>query len=668
MTYTPTISPSITITPTITPSIEPTFEPTNIPISPSFNPTINPTFNPSTIPTNSPSQYPTINPTTNPSIEPTFKPTKTPTISPSISPTNKPSIEPTTNPSIYPSYNPSIYPSYNPSFNPTTQPSTQPTTNPTMYPSINPTINPTISPTFSLPIPGILTVINGTNHSFTLHNSTVYMDHQTIIQCVMNIDNNNHLLNTSYVIIPYEYFINLQNINFLIASKMSIDILPSNCTDFPALKIIKHATYEINNEMYTKLFVIEAYFWEYFQTLDVNITNITIEGNKAQFESTDENIVKEFEKTTNLTNISYNTVSVHCNNLSNIECMKLYNDIYDIRRRQLEFHKSSVLSITPDFQFQMNGGDIGNGVGFKLKTGLNFYAKFTVSFHCKFNTWNGFEKFKFLIAMETLLNAYVNIHINNVNFQHKIKQVKTKPHCIWIGPIPITFELYAAFYLGIEIKDFEMLLGLQIGYNKIKYEYGVEYNKQNGWIQIDKGDKFKLNGMLNYNLDRSGGCEMIIQPSVQFRIGVVFYELIDAYVANVLTAPITLTYPANNGCGQYLDCLSTLNSLGIHIELWNELYIGMDIDNVKWYLKPVVGAIEPPPLKLGSWQIDKWDECMDIDSVTLYHWCCQTTITPRPTSQEIEFTPAPTDGYIMSCYIFSIESALIVNIIWLFIM
>ena len=107
-----------------------------------------------------------------------------------------------------------------------------------------------------LPIPGVPFVFG--NGSFTLNETVKYMKNDTSLKCEFDIDSNGKLKTNSYVQMNDDIITDLEIGSFLIMDDYLMDILPSQCTKYPALAI---TNIEKSGSLLT-IYVREANFWE----------------------------------------------------------------------------------------------------------------------------------------------------------------------------------------------------------------------------------------------------------------------------------------------------------------------------------------------------------------------------------------------------------------------
>eukprot|EP01084_Bolivina_argentea_P202170 345489_1 len=510
-----------------------------------------------------------------------------------------------------------------PSPNPSTAPSTAPSN------ILSPPSTPTSEPTMLIPKPGQTFHINNnniSNDSITVIENTMFMSVEMINLCSMNYDENYDLLNTSYILIHSNYSHYFVNQTYLLSNKSVHSLLPPNCTQFPSLEIWNKSNISIGNVKYLKLSVKMAHFWQYVYEMNVNLTNLTLYNNTESSNINTTVSLNEFKNKYNMTNASFLSHDVDCDELNPSECINKFGSLYGIdgftsynnhtsRRELMSIDKKQKLKLhlKPNKMFKLNGA------AFTISTGIDFVAAIYMNFKCKIDGFK-FKYFQFGIGVETLFNAYTNIKIEkSASLEIEIFR-QSVPLTFYIGPIPITLKLYGSIIVGIE-NSFKVLLSLQAGYDKIYYENGVKWSHDTGWNKYStKQGEFVLHKGFGGSINNDKGClSSKIKPFVRLQIGVIFYELLEFYLLFPFEAPTLLTWPGS--CDNDMRaCDYSTKQLKYDIDFYMEIYLGLIVDKThifsryknKWKLQVI---------PIG----EKITQCIDQSIPYLEEGCCSST-------------------------------------------
>eukprot|EP01084_Bolivina_argentea_P261818 442606_1 len=600
-------------------------------------------------------------------------------------------------PTYVPSYESTYEPTYHPTYGPTYEPTYEPTKNPTQYPT---------NIFQAIPKPGQRHKINNISNDSITVNETVSLISETNIihQCVMNINNTDgDLLNSSYILVPVKYTYLVYNRTFLVSTSKIYHQLPTNCSSFPALKIISRTNYTIQNQTFIKLYVIEAKFTEYFSQMNVNLSNISLKHvNSKPFTLNQTNNLHNMQTKYNLTHLASNTSNVNCGCVTNgTQCINLYGGSYGnqfgatnslnihnnsanvnnkcfpqqnnsrndyIRRNMLDDTWRVGLSIDANTKLKISGqaqasaqkeinnhtslnGNVTQTVGFSIESGLDFFAGFFVNFVCDFD-WFTLREFRFVFGYETYFNSYINIDATEGINLDALVAYESKRVWFDIVFIPVVITFYVQLDVGVQAY-FGQELSATLGYNRIYHEWGVQYVNRKWQTMNNKNyslvwyHTFGGNFMSNKkdsNSSKTDEClEIEIVPYVELTIGCKLYDLLDISLANKV--PLSMLFRWPDSCD---EVVTQETQLKLSLTISYQLSLGIGIDILGWKSSWSVPIIK----NLILHRFD--DTCFNFDIPFLNEDCGQKyhllTMPPSSSPPECYWEGTAPDCDASKCY------------------
>jgi len=318
-----------------------------------------------------------------------------------------------------------------------------------------------------------------------------------------------------------------------------------------------------------------------------------------------------------------------------------------------------------------NGKGTLNGNGrFSVEAGANFDLHTYIDFSARYKLFSfdpSFDEMRIAIVTELLLDAYLNLNINGeLNLEYELFKLG-KRKIFFIGPIPVIVNLFSDLTALLDI-NIDVSLSLNAGLERIFFEYGAEYIKDEGWNEIRNSNLnlipyynvgSTLNDNENNDVTENSCFSVTFTPALRLRFGVVLYELITIYNAYTFNNEISLQYPYNCENGQHCNGNP---SLGFTMDTYLDISIGIEIGNDKYGLD----AFEYE-YSITTIDINQYENCINTFIAPLYYPCCGypdtlfPTLSPtkrptiKPTPPTYHPTPAPTSfqsgcKYIKSHY------------------
>eukprot|EP01084_Bolivina_argentea_P203265 347193_1 len=564
-----------------------------------------------------------------------------------------------------------------------------------------PTAKPTLPPTRDekeLPIPGV--PFKFENGTLTLSESVKYMKNDTSLKCIMESDSFGNLKNTSYIQINKHILPDIEIGSILVVDKYLFDILPENCTQFPAFKVWD---IEESNSIMT-FHVKGAKFWEYIPEMDVGVNNVSMfdlgyvnPGNRTMEK------INELAQKYNLSNVSSTIFEIQCWNMSRngkrlnrietvdglcggVSVMDKYGGVYgdgfgsfnvsnSTSRRRMLFGFCDWVAETVDLIVSIVSGDIDKRVvevglklynnikyqisakqelykstdeklkinvlgEFTLDAGIDFFTGVYADLQAKYQIWSfnpSFDYFRFVVGAETRFEAYLNAAIKGgISITYEIAK-KEKRKVFFIGPVPLEVNMYAALEVGLDV-TIEISVSARAGYEPIFVEFGVEYDpSKGGWNSVsDKNLEFKPFKQWGGSLGNSTCLKLSIVPSITLKFGIVFYELIDISLSFPFKLNTDLTWP--DTCDDDIDeCVHNPPQLKFSMQFKFGVAVGLEVG---------FGSIGLPTIG-KEWELFSLPIGHPIEHCTglwlpmpIYKFCCPLSdITANPTKLP---TPSPT--------------------------
>ena len=166
-----------------------------------------------------------------------------------------------------------------------------------------------------VPQPGETFVFEDGN--VTLNRHVQYFSAGNIIACYVDYDDDNNILNTSYVDLYHDQenkFGNLTIGSILLINEFIMFDLPSNCTTLVAAKIVD-IVHDFDNLI--RLYVKQANLFEYIDSIDVNSSNATSYDNSHIHEFFQDSGIVDIDyenenENENIINATYDRMLIFC--------------------------------------------------------------------------------------------------------------------------------------------------------------------------------------------------------------------------------------------------------------------------------------------------------------------------------------------------------------------
>merc|ERR1719229_703373 len=287
------------------------------------------------------------------------------------------------------------------------------------------------------------------------------------------------------------------------------------------------------------------------------------------------------------------------------------------------------------------------GGTFEINSGVEFYSGIHCDLVAKYKIFDknpSFDLFRLTIGGETRFKAYINILIDGtVNIIYKIAEVQKKMHFL-LGPIPVVVRPYVKVQFGLKA-DVYLDFALEFGYKPTSFEYGIEWNKNDGgWNTINKPLVFEPYKNFGSEMEDDQSClQFVLEPYIRLSIGVIFADIVDVSIIPTISLITQFQYPSTCDSVHRCDHDPLQASFGIDFQF--SIFLGLEVgilgDVGKVINLPSIVKLYELPFNIPSVRL--FDKCFEtnIDSFSLIGDLCCTAPTPEPTVS-ISPTPSPT--------------------------
>eukprot|EP01084_Bolivina_argentea_P310590 537485_1 len=267
--------------------------------------------------------------------------------------------------------------------------------------------------------------------------------------------------------------------------------------------------------------------------------------------------------------------------------------------------------ISKTFGKGLSGSVSGN---FDINSGVEFHSSLYVDFTAKYKIFSkspSFDMFRLALVSETRLKTYIDITVDGiVNIEYEIGRTE-KRYVFFIGPIPIVVKPYASISFGVKADTYLNFM-IEFGYKPVQVEYGIEWDKYNGWQTINKPLLLEPYKSFGSDLNNNGQkcMEFSIAPYITIQLGVVFYEIVDVSLRPTITVISAFQYPST--CDSINQCDHSPFHANFGVKLKFSVSIGLKVGvPFKTNLPSITKIFELP---------------FNIPTVTLFDQCFATNI------------------------------------------